>query len=182
MSDGSIHVVFAEEDTMFRLMEMGLKRKLTPEGEKTLRYFFGSEFGAPLEALTTMADRLGLPADIDTTVCEDEPKLDHVLPTVDFVVVEASTLSMDRVKACAPKTRLIQQFGRAYRNIDVATARALNIPVANLTRLSTQSSADHIPPLILGLAAILLPGHGPLTVAGDPTQSGTLAKIRPPIR
>jgi len=47
MSDGSIHVVFAEEDTLFRLMEMGLKRKLTPEGEKTLRYFFGSEFSSP---------------------------------------------------------------------------------------------------------------------------------------
>jgi hypothetical protein len=105
MSDGSIHVVFAEEDTLFRLMEMCLKRKLTPEGEKTLRYFFGSEFGTPLEALTTMADRLDLPAGIDTTVCEDEPKLDHVLPTADFVVVEASTLSTDRVKACARKTR-----------------------------------------------------------------------------
>ena len=67
VSDGSIHVVFAEEDTLFRLMEMCLKRKLTPEGEKTLRYFFGSEVGTPLEALTTMADRLDLPADIDTT-------------------------------------------------------------------------------------------------------------------
>src|SRR5262245_43402510 len=125
-------------------MEMGLKRKLTPEGEKTLRYFVGSELVTTLEALTTMADRLGLPPDIDTTVCEDEPKLDHALPTADFVVVEASTLNTDRVKACAPKTRLIQQFGHAYRNIDVATARALNIPVANLKRLSSQSSADHI--------------------------------------
>src|SRR5262249_61021730 len=117
-------------------MEMGLKRKLTLEGEKTLRYFFGWEFATPLEALTTMADRLGLPADIDTTVCEDEPKLDHVLPTADFVVVEASTLSTDRVKACAGKTRLIQQFGRAYRNIDVATARALRIPVAKFSAFS----------------------------------------------
>ena len=98
-----IHVVFAEEDTLFRLMEMGLKRKLTPEGEKTLRYFFGSEFATPLEALTSMADRLGLPPDIDTMVCEDESKLDHALPTADFVVVEASTLNTDRVKACAPK-------------------------------------------------------------------------------
>jgi hypothetical protein len=51
MSDGSIHVVFAEEDTLFRLMEMGLKRKLTPEGEKTLRYFFGSEFGTSANLL-----------------------------------------------------------------------------------------------------------------------------------
>ena len=179
MSDGSIHVVFAEEDTLFRLMEMGLKRKLTPEGEKTLRYFFGSEFSTSLEALTTMADRLGLPAVIDTTVCENEPKLDHILPTADFVVVEASTLSTDRVKACAPKTRLIQQFGRAYRNIDVATARALNIPVANLTRLSSQSSADHVTALILALARNLLAAHRAVTARRDPTQSGTFAKDPP---
>jgi lactate dehydrogenase-like 2-hydroxyacid dehydrogenase len=112
-------------------------------------------------------------------VCEDEPKLDHVLPTADFVVVEASTLSMDRVKACAPKTRLIQQFGRAYSNIDVATARALNIPVANLTRLSSQSSADHITGLILALARNLLAAHRAVTVRRDPTQSGTFAKDPP---
>ena len=158
---------------------MGLKRKLTLEGEKTLRYFFGSEFATPLEALTTMADRLGLPADIDTTVCENEPKLDHVLPTADFVVVEASTLNTDRVKACAPKTRLIQQFGHAYPNIDVATARALNIPVANLKRLSSQSSADHITALILALARNLLAAHRAVTDCRDSTQSSAFAKDPP---
>jgi phosphoglycerate dehydrogenase-like enzyme len=179
MSEGSFHVVFTEEDTLFRLMEMGLKRTLTPEGEKTLRYFFGPEFAAPLKTLTTMADRLGLPADIGTTVCEDESKLDHVLPTADFVVVEASTLNTDRVKACAPKTRLIQQFGRSYRNIDVATARALNILVANLQRLSSQSSADHVTALILALARNLLAAHRAVTDRRDPAQSSAFAKDPP---
>lgn len=179
MSEGSFHVVFAEEDTLFRLMEMGLKRILTPEGEKTLRYFFGPEFAAPLNTLTTMADRFGLPADIGTTVCEDESELDRVLPTADFVVVEASTLNTDRVKACAPKTRLIQQFGRSYRNIDVATARALNIPVANLQRLSSQSSADHVTALILALARNLLAAHRAVTDRRDPAQSSVFAKDPP---
>ena len=52
MSQKPIHVVFAEEDALFRLMEVGLRRALTPEGEKTLRYFFGDDFSAPLEELT----------------------------------------------------------------------------------------------------------------------------------
>lgn len=178
MSD-PIHVVFAEEDTLFWLMEMGLRRTLTPEGEKTLRYFFGAESSAPLTALTTMADRLGLPRNIATTVCQDEPTLDRTLPTADFVVLEACRLGADRVEACAPRTRLIQQFGRAYKNIDVATARRLNIPVANLTRLSSQSSADHITTLILALARNLLAAHRQVTGRRDPAQAPAFAKEPP---
>ena len=68
MNQAPLHVVFAEEDALFRLMEMGLKRSLTPEGEKTLRYFFGADFAAPLKVLTGMADRLGLPPNIATTI------------------------------------------------------------------------------------------------------------------
>jgi phosphoglycerate dehydrogenase-like enzyme len=179
VSQEPIHVVFAEEDTLFRLMEMGLKRALTAEGEKTLRYFFGAEFATPLKTLTSMADRLGLPANIATTVCPDEPTLDRTLPTADFVVLEASSLDAERVQACAPRTRLIQQFGRAYRNIDVATARRLNIPVANLTRLSSQSSADHITALILALARNLLTAHRQVVGRRDPAQTPAFAKDPP---
>lgn len=170
MSQGPMHIVFAEEDALFRLMEVGLRRALTVEGEKTLRYFFGAEFSTPLKTLTTMADRLGLPANIATTVCLDEPTLDRTLPTADFVVLESSTLGTKRIEACSPKTRLIQQFGRGYRNIDVATAYKLNIPVANLTRLSSQSSADHITALILALARNLLAAHRQVIARRDPTQ------------
>jgi len=67
MDQKPIHVIFAEEDTLFRLMEIGLRRTSTPEGEKALRYYFGEEFSAPLRALTTMADRLELPREIETT-------------------------------------------------------------------------------------------------------------------
>jgi phosphoglycerate dehydrogenase-like enzyme len=160
-------------------MEMGLKRALTPESEKTLRYFFGAEFSAPLRSLTIMADRLGLPPDIATTVCQDESTLDRILPTADFVVLETSTLGTKRVEACAPKTRLIQQFGRVYRNIDVATARKLNIPVANLARLSSQSAADHITALILALARNLLAAHRAVTGQRNPAQTPAFAKDPP---
>jgi len=165
-----IHVVFAEEDTLFRLMEMGLRRMLTPEGEKTLRYFFGGDFTAPLETLTTMANRLQLPSDVVTTVCQSEEMLDRTLPAADFVVVEASTLGPKQVEACSPRTRLIQQFGRSYGNIDVATACKLKVPVANLTRVSSQSSADHITALILALARNLLQAHRAVVSRRDPAQ------------
>ncbi len=170
MSQENLHVVFAEEDALFRLMEMGLRRALTPEGEKTLRYFFGDNFAAPLKALTSMADQLGLPANVATTVCLDETALDHALPAADFVVLEASTLDSKRVAACSPKTRLIQQFGRGYRNIDIATARKLKIPVANLNRLSSQSSADHITALILALARNLIGAHRQVIARRDTAQ------------
>jgi lactate dehydrogenase-like 2-hydroxyacid dehydrogenase len=166
-----IHVVFAEEDALFRLMEMGLKRSLTPEGEKTLRYFFGEDFSAPLQSLRTMAERLGLPREIATTVCADEAMLDRTLPGADLVVVEASTLGAERVQACSPRARLIQQFGRSYGNIDVATARRLDIPVANLMRLSSQSSADHITALILALARNLIAAHRAVLERRDRAQA-----------
>jgi lactate dehydrogenase-like 2-hydroxyacid dehydrogenase len=179
VSQKPIHVVFAEEDALFRLMEMGLRRALTPEGEKTLRYFFGGEFSAPLKTLTTMADRLGFPREIETTVCQNEEILDRILSSADYVVLESSTLGTTRVKACGARTRLIQQFGRSYGNIDVATARKLNIPVANLARLSSQSSADHITALILALARNLLHAHHEVVRRRDPAQPPAFAKDPP---
>ena len=179
VSQKPIHVVFAEEDTLFRLMEMALRRALTPEGEKTLRYFFGEEFSAPLKTLTTMADRIELPREIETTVCQSEEILDLTLPSADFVVLESSTLSKKRVEACGSKTRLIQQFGRSYGNIDVATARKLNIPVANLARLSSQSSTDHITALILALARNLLHAHRAVVGCRNPAQPAAFAKDPP---
>lgn len=179
MSQKPIHVVFAEEDALFRLMEMGLRRALTPEGEKILRYFFGDEFSAPLKELTTMADRLELPPAIETTVCRSGEVLDRTLPSADFVVVEASTLGKKQVEACGSKTQLIQQFGRSYANIDVATARKLNIPVANLARLSSQSSADHITALILALARNLMKAHRSVVGRRDPAAPPVFAKDPP---
>jgi glyoxylate reductase len=179
VSQKPIHVVFAEEDTMFRLMEMGLRRTLTPEGEKTLRYFFGEEFSAPLKTLTTMANRIELPREIETTVCQSEEILDRTLHSADFVVLESSTLGKKRVEACGGKTRLIQQFGRSYGNIDVATARKLDVPVANLARLTSQSGADHITALILALARNLLHAHRAVVECRDPAKPPAFAKDPP---
>ena len=168
MTASALHVVFAEEDTLFRLMEMGLRRAITPAGEKTLRYFFGPEFSAPLERLTTMADRLGLPRDIAITFCDDDATLDQALPTADVVVLESARLPGARVRACAPRARLIQQFGRAVDNIDIETADRLAIPVANLIRLSSLSCTDHITALIFALSRRLIDAHQAVMRQRDP--------------
>jgi lactate dehydrogenase-like 2-hydroxyacid dehydrogenase len=179
MTQSALHVVFTEEDALFRLMEMGLRRGLTTEGEKILRYFFGAEFSAPVKTLSTMADRLGLPSNIATTVCQNETELDQTLPAADFVVVESSTLGAKRIEACVPRTRLIQQFGRSYGNIDIAKARQLNVRVANLTRLSSQSAADHVTALVLALARNLFAAHRLVIAQRDPAQAPAFVEDPP---
>ncbi|CCB66591.1 D-isomer specific 2-hydroxyacid dehydrogenase family protein [Hyphomicrobium sp. MC1] len=159
MHDAPIHVVFAEEDTLFRLMEVALRRKLTPAGEKTLRYFFGDDCGDAFEALGLMADELGLPRSVETTVCNDAEQLDRLLPLADFLVLETARLTAEQINLCRPRTRLVQQFGHACRNIDVAFAQTVGLNVATLNRVSSQSSSDHITALILALARRLFPAH-----------------------
>ena len=61
----------------------------------------------------------------------------------------------------------------------MATARKLNIPVANLARLSSQSSADHITALILALARNLLAAHRAVIDRRDPAQPPAFAKDPP---
>ena len=166
----SLSVVFAEEDNLFRLMEMALLRKLTPQGEKTLTYFFGNDFSAPLNELTSMGDQLGLPRDVQTTVCQNDAELDAALGTADALVLERLQLNQDRLKTLAPRVKLIQQFGQDFRHIDVATARELGIRVANLVRFSSLSSADNITALILACARDLLHAHNAVKSRRDPAK------------
>ena len=167
MSQEPFHIVFAEQDNLFRLMEIALRRAPTPEGETTLHYFFGEDIAAPLAALIGMADRLGLPGAIEVTVCGENTALERTLGTADVIVLQNTTLDATRIKACAGRTRLIQQFGRLAHNIDLAAAARFGVPVANLTRLSTLSCADHVTALILGLARQLLPAHRSVVARHD---------------
>lgn len=179
MSQAPIHIVFAEKDNLFRLMEIALRRAPTLEGKTTLHYFFGDDIAAPLEALTDMADRLGLPGAIDVTVCGDEAALERSLGAADVIVLQTTALDTARLKACAGRSRLVQQFGRLTHNIDVATAARLGVPVANLTRLSTLSCADHVTALILGVARQLLPAHRSVVAQRDPALTPVFAHDPP---
>jgi len=158
-ASSEVRIVFAEEDTLFRLMEVAVHRGLTPGGEMALGYFFGPDFSGALELLTGMADRLGLPHAMEAVVCSDEATLDVELPNADFLVVERAPVTRNRLQAGANRLRLVQKFGRDCRNIDLHAASDLGIKVANLTRISTMSSADNVMALVLALARNLLPAH-----------------------
>lgn len=165
-------VMFAEEDTLFRLMEMALLRKLTPQGEKTLTYFFGADFSAPLQVLTTMGDRLGLPREVETIVAQNEAEVDAGLARCDALVLERTEMPAARIAACAGRIKLIQQFGQDVRHIDLAAARAQNVMVADLVRFSSLSCADHITALVLALARNLLPAHRRVLAQRDMAKAG----------
>ena len=163
-----VRIVFSEEDTLFRLMEMAAKRQPTPEGEKTLTYFFGPDHSAPQQVLTTMADRLGLPGAMQSIVCVNDADLEQALPSADFLITETTTITRERVRACAGRIKLIQKFGRDCRNIDLAAADELGVKVANLVRFSSLSSADHVTALLLALARNLLSAHRTVLARRDP--------------
>ena len=164
-----VRIVFAEEDTLFTLMEATLLRRLTPGAEKAMTYFFGPEFQRPLADLLHIADRLGLPADIDVVICPDDATLRRVLPTADFLVTERHPITREHISA-GPRLRLIQKFGRDTENIDVKAAREAGIPVAKLVRYSSLSSADNITALILALARNLLQAHRSVVARRDPSR------------
>ena len=172
MPGQELHVVFGEEDNLFRLMEMALLRQLTPAGEKVLSYFFGSEFAPYLEHLTSMADKHGLPANIRVTMPRDETALDAALPEADVVILETASFTAARLEACAARVKHIQQFGIVSRHIDIASAQRLGLSVANLQRISSLSCADNIVALVLALARSLLHAHNSVKAQRDASVTG----------
>jgi phosphoglycerate dehydrogenase-like enzyme len=168
----NLHVVFGEEDNLFRLMEMALLRKLTPEGEKVLRYFFGDGYEPHVAHLTSIADKVGLPASISVTMPKDEAELDSALPSADVVILETTPMTPARLEACAGRVKHIQQFGKVSRHIDVAAARRLGLSVADLQRISSLSCADNIVALVLALARSLLQAHGSVKAQRDASLPG----------
>lgn len=154
-----VRIVFAEEDTLFSLMEAAVMRQLTPRCEKALTYFFGRDFASPLMTLTGMADRLGLPGAMEAVICSDKDSLGKAIRSADLLVVEREPISRAHIQAGAPRVQLIQKFGRDCRNIDLAAASEYGIKVANLVRFSSLSSADNVMALLLALARNLVKAH-----------------------
>jgi phosphoglycerate dehydrogenase-like enzyme len=175
----NLNVVFAEEDTLFRLMEVALLRRETPAGERTLTYFFGPEHAAATDVLTSMADRLGLPDGITTTVCADDDALELALPDAGVLIFESREITAAHLRRCAPRVKLIQKFGRDLSNLDRDAARELGLTVANLNRFSSQSSADHITALIFALARRLIFAHEHVRAQRDPAAAAVFATDPP---
>lgn len=178
-TESPVRIVFAEEDTLFRLMEAAVIRQLTPGCEKALTYFFGRDFSSPLKTLTSMADRLGLPNGMTAVVCSNKDSLDEAISSADFLVVEREPIRRTLIQAGARRIQLIQKFGRDYRNIDVAAARECGIKVANVVRYSSLSSADNIMALLLALARNLVKAHRSVLAQRDTSLKGEFEKSPP---
>ena len=175
----NLNVVFAEDDTLFRLMEMALLRRLTPGAEKALTYFFGPDFGEHADRLTSRAGRLGLPENIQVTTAQNEAEFDAALPHSDVIILETTPMPAARLEACAERAKHIQQFGTVARHIDLAAARRLGLSVANLQRFSSLSSADNIVALVMALARNLITAHNQVLARRDPALPATFATDPP---
>jgi phosphoglycerate dehydrogenase-like enzyme len=175
-SDNPLRIVFAEEDTLFRLMESAVIRQLTPSCERALTYFFGPDFSSPLQALTSMADRLGIPSDMEAVICSSKDSLDEAVSSADFLVVEREPISRALIRAGAQRIRLIQKFGRDCRNIDLAAAKEYGVKVANVVRYSSLSSADNIMALLLALARNLIKAHQSVLAQRDSSLKSEFEK------
>ena len=152
-------VLFAEEDTLFRLMETALNHGLSPQAEKALHSFFGEDIGTPVDYLKGLRSSLNLPADIKGVVCEQKEKLEELLGDADFLVVERPSITRDMLKKCRGRLKLVQKFGSDYKEIDIVAAKEMGIPVAKLLRVSTISVAEHVVLLILSLARNIVKAH-----------------------
>jgi len=152
-------VLFAEEDTLFRLMETALNRTLSPQAEKALHYFFGEDIRKPVEYLKGLASTLALPPDIKGIICEKEENLEEMMKDADFLVVERPPITRDLLTKCRGRLRLVQKFGSDYKEIDIVAAKEMGIPVAKLLRVSTISVAEHVILLILSLARNIVKAH-----------------------
>lgn len=152
-------VLFAEEDTLFRLMETALNRTLSLQAEKALHYFFGEEISRPVDYLKNLVSTLGLPPEIRGIVCDKEEKLQELLKEADFLVVERPSVTREMLRNCRGRLKLIQKFGSDYKEIDIVAAAEMGIPVASLLRVSTISVAEHVILLILSLARNIVKAH-----------------------
>jgi len=152
-------VLFAEEDTQFRLMETALNGTASDVALKALHYFFGENIDAQLNYLISLPSIVGLPPGFRAVVCDDEKQLPSLIPKADYLVFERTEMTYELMKLGKGKLKLLQKFGNDCKNVDLKAARALGIQAAYLLRVTTISVAEHVLTLILALSRNLMFAH-----------------------
>lgn len=152
-------VLFAEEDSQFRLMETALNGTPSPEASEALRYLFGENIDPYLNYLTSLPSSVGFPSGFHGMVCNDVSRLPIMIQEADYLVVERANITYELMKNAIGRLRFIQKFGNNYSNIDIEGAKRLGIPVAYLRRVVTMSVAEHVLALIFALSRNLMAGH-----------------------
>lgn len=152
-------VIFAEEDTMFRLMETALNGEPSQRAIEALHYFFGDNIDAQLNYLFSIPSLVKLPSGFRAVVCDREEVLPSLIPEAHYLVCEKAQVTYELMKLGKGKLKLIQKLGTDYKNIDVQSAHALGIPVAYMRRIGSMSVGEHVLTLILALSRNLILAH-----------------------
>ena len=116
--------------------------------------------------------------DYQVDLCEvhTEDELAAVLPDADVLIVHKQTVPPELLKK-ARHLRLIQHLGQDYRGIPVATARAMNVPVAATPLVNYIAVAEHTWAFILNHLK-RLPAQRDLMTARAYEENGTWKKDR----
>lgn len=153
------NVLFAEEDSSFRMMEMAINGKASPKGLEALHYLFGENIDNQLSYLKSIPSSVGLPAGFRGVVCDDPNKLPLMIADADYLVCERTEISYELMKRGSGRLKLIQKFGTDYKNIDVKGAHSLGISVAYMRLKTSISVAEHALALLFALSRNLMFGH-----------------------
>jgi phosphoglycerate dehydrogenase-like enzyme len=152
-------VLFAEEDTMFRLMETAISGVPSPRAIEALHYFFGDNIDDQLKYLTSIPSMVDLPSGFRGVVCDREENLPSLISGADYLVCERTEITKDLMNLGRGKLKLIQKLGTDYKNIDVPSAKAMGIPVAYMRRIGSMSVGEHVLMLVLALSRNLIFAH-----------------------
>ena len=153
------NVIFAEEDTMFRLMETAINGSPTQKALEALHYFFGENIDNQLRYLVSIPTMVNLPSGFCGIVCEDEKNLPSLMSDADYVVTERTEITHDLMKKAGGRLKFIQKLGTDYKNVDIKSAKALSIPAAYMRRIGSMSVGEHVLMLILALSRNLISAH-----------------------
>ena len=97
--------------------------------------------------------------DFARVIPSEDDALEGLLSDADYLVCERARLDRRLMSKGAGKLKMIQKFGRDYREIDLVAAKDLGISVAYMPRVSTRSVAEHVTALLLSLSRNLIFAH-----------------------
>jgi len=113
----------------------------------------------PVQVEARMAELFDVEFNIDDTPMTAEALKDAVARADVFVPTVTDDITADVLASAGPKLKLIANFGVGVDHIDLAAARARDIPVTNTPGVLTEDTADMVMGLIISVPRRLAEGE-----------------------
>jgi len=113
----------------------------------------------PVQVEARMAELFDVEFNIDDTPMTAEALKDAVARAEVFVPTVTDDITADVLASAGPKLKLIANFGVGVDHIDLAAARARDIPVTNTPGVLTEDTADMVMGLIISVPRRLAEGE-----------------------